>query len=64
MDKEERIRQRAYDIWCALGWPKGRDQEHWEQAGREIQEADRAATPAVAEAATVADVNGELREVR
>ena len=37
MDKEERISRRAYDIWCAEGWPKGRDQEHWEQARREIE---------------------------
>lgn len=36
MDKQERIRRRAYDIWCAAGWPKGRDKEHWEQACREI----------------------------
>jgi hypothetical protein len=37
MDKEERIRCRAYNIWCAEGWPKGRDKEHWDRARREIE---------------------------
>jgi hypothetical protein len=36
MNREERIARRAYNIWCAEGWPKGRDKEHWEQARREI----------------------------
>ncbi len=37
MEREGRIRRRAYNIWCAEGWPKGRDQEHWEQARKEIE---------------------------
>jgi len=37
MDKEEWIRRRAYNIWCAEGWPKGRDKEHWEQAQKEAE---------------------------
>jgi hypothetical protein len=37
MDKEDWIRQRAYNIWCAEGWPKGRDKEHWEQARTEAE---------------------------
>lgn len=40
MDRDERIRERAYNIWCACGWPKGRDLEHWEQACREIESGD------------------------
>jgi hypothetical protein len=36
MDKEERIRLRAYEIWIQLGQPEGREHEHWEQARREI----------------------------
>lgn len=36
MDKEERIRLRAYEIWIQLGQPEGREREHWEQARREI----------------------------
>ncbi|MFC5069064.1 DUF2934 domain-containing protein [Flaviflagellibacter deserti] len=36
MDKEERIRLRAYEIWIQLGQPEGREREHWEQARREM----------------------------
>ncbi len=35
-DREERIRQRAHEIWEMEGRPDGRDQEHWERAHREI----------------------------
>ena len=58
MDKEERIRRRAYNIWCAEGWPKGRAQEHWEQACREVEEADASADAAIAEPATMAEADG------
>jgi hypothetical protein len=37
MDKEDWIRRRAYNIWCAMGWPKGRDKEHWAQASNEAE---------------------------
>jgi hypothetical protein len=37
MDKENRIRVRAYDIWVAEGCPEGRDSEHWQQAAAEIE---------------------------
>lgn len=44
--REERIKQRAYEIWEREGHPAGRDQEHWEQAVQEIEaegpEAERA----------------------
>ncbi len=36
MNKEERIRLRAYEIWIQLGQPEGREREHWEQARREM----------------------------
>ena len=51
MDKEERIARRAYNLWCAEGWPKGRDKEHWEQARHEIEGADGLADPAIVEGA-------------
>ena len=38
---DERIRQRAYDIWIQEGRPQGRDKENWERAQVEI-EGDRA----------------------
>jgi hypothetical protein len=34
---EEIIRQRAHAIWEAQGRPDGHDQEHWEQAVRELR---------------------------
>jgi uncharacterized protein HemY len=34
---EEFVHQRAYQIWERAGRPEGRDQEHWEQARREIE---------------------------
>ena len=46
-DREQRIRLRAYTIWEREGRPEGREQEHWEQARREIEAEDRAgAAPA------------------
>ncbi|MDX8515378.1 DUF2934 domain-containing protein [Mesorhizobium captivum] len=37
MDREERIKRRAYEIWEREGRPKGREQEHWDQAVQEIE---------------------------
>lgn len=34
-DREQRVRNRAYDIWEQEGRPSGREREHWEQAERE-----------------------------
>jgi hypothetical protein len=33
---EQRIRQRAFEIWMQEGQPHGRDKEHWNQATDEI----------------------------
>jgi hypothetical protein len=35
-DFEERVRQRAYELWEASGCPQGFDAEHWLQAEREV----------------------------
>ncbi|AYN96399.1 MULTISPECIES: DUF2934 domain-containing protein [Pseudomonas] len=35
-DLEQRIRQRAYEIWEAAGRPDGQGFEHWFQAQREV----------------------------
>jgi hypothetical protein len=35
-DLEQRIRQRAYELWESEGRPQGREQAHWQQAEREI----------------------------
>ena len=37
MPDEERVRQRAYEIWEREGRPEGSHDEHWERASREIE---------------------------
>lgn len=37
---ENRIRQRAYEIWEREGRPEGRHAEHWDIACREIEDSD------------------------
>jgi Protein of unknown function (DUF2934) len=41
-DLEERIRERAFQIWDREGRPHGRDREHWDMARRELMGADDA----------------------
>ncbi|HYD29639.1 MAG TPA: DUF2934 domain-containing protein [Azospirillaceae bacterium] len=42
MDKEERIRRRAYEIWEREGAPHGQEDAHWARAVQEIEDEDRA----------------------
>jgi hypothetical protein len=35
-DRQDRIRQRAHEIWEQAGRPEGAHQEHWEQATAEV----------------------------
>jgi hypothetical protein len=35
-DLQDRIRQRAYELWEASGCPQGCEAEHWLQAEREL----------------------------
>jgi hypothetical protein len=35
-ETEERIERRAYELWQLEGCPSGRDQQHWDQAQKEI----------------------------
>jgi hypothetical protein len=37
MDRDKRIRDRAYQIWQEEGCPDGKATEHWEQARRMIE---------------------------
>jgi hypothetical protein len=39
---EQRIRQRAYEIWEALGHPDGDSDHHWLNAERELLESSLA----------------------
>ena len=34
---DERIKQRAYDIWLSEGRPEGKHEEHWHRAAAEIR---------------------------
>jgi hypothetical protein len=44
MDREleDRIRQRAYDLWLENGQPEGSEMDFWLQAEREIRDIDSA----------------------
>ena len=35
-DRQERIRQRAHEIWEKAGRPEGAHQAHWDQATAEV----------------------------
>lgn len=37
IDREQRIRARAYEIWEGQGRPEGRQNINWDQARREIE---------------------------
>ena len=36
--RDQRVRDRAYEIWEQEGRPAGREREHWERANRETPE--------------------------
>jgi len=40
-DREARIRERAYHLWIERGRPEGREQEHWEEARRSVEQDDQ-----------------------
>ena len=35
-DMEERVRQRAHELWEQAGRPEGQQEQHWQQASQEI----------------------------
>ena len=45
---QEKVRDRAYQLWDRAGQPEGRDQEFWFDAERELAEEDDLDTSAVA----------------
>ncbi len=49
-DRHDRIRHRAHEIWEKQGRPHGADQQHWDQATREIDAEDSAAKKPAAKA--------------
>lgn len=36
-DKDQKIRDRAYALWEADGQQHGRDQDHWDEARRQVE---------------------------
>src|SRR5205085_11943614 len=76
-DREERIKQRAYELWQSEGHGHGRHEDHWHRAEREIaaeeggpgrtpsrpSRSGKAATPksAAARAARSRSASGETR---
>lgn len=52
MQDDDRIRQRAHDIWEREGCPVGADRHHWERAKQEIAEEDLRARAQAAGTAT------------
>jgi len=50
-DRQERISQRAYQIWVAEGRVHGRHEEHWRRAEHEIAEEELRLAAAMADRA-------------
>jgi Protein of unknown function (DUF2934) len=42
VDREQRIRERAYKIWLEAGQPDGHSKEHWSEAEKQLAEEDNA----------------------
>ena len=51
-DRQERISERAYQIWIAEGRIHGRHDEHWQRAEREIAEEELRVADALVKRAT------------
>ena len=58
-DREDRIKQRAYELWQREGSPDGRTLGHWLQAEREVQQSDSVMEEDSPSAATMRDVERE-----
>lgn len=43
-NEEDKVRDRAYQLWNDAGQPEGREQEFWYQAERELAEEDEVDT--------------------
>lgn len=60
--QEKKIRERAHAIWLEEGSPSGREQDHWEQAEREVaaqSDAPKAKPGRKPSAKAAADGNGK-----
>lgn len=57
-DRDERIKQRAYEIWEQQGRPEGKEHEHWQQAAEEFN-ANSVEDPMGDELSLIPDVGDE-----
>jgi hypothetical protein len=46
--REQRIRQRAYELWEREGRPEGREEEYWKRAEELLEDETQAAYPPAA----------------
>jgi hypothetical protein len=60
-DRQERISERAYQIWVAEGCVHGRHDEHWQRAEREIAEEELRLAAAMADRASGVAKNATRR---
>lgn len=51
-ERDDRIRNRAYEIWESQDRPEGREREHWEQACRDCAAEDENAPGAAPDSAS------------
>ena len=58
MQDEERVRQRAYEIWEEAGRPDGQHNAHWQQACHEI-ETEGGEPPATVDAPDTSSENAQ-----
>lgn len=45
MNDEQRIREKAYELWEKEGRPEGKDTEHWRQASEDTERFDKPGNP-------------------
>ena len=57
-DRQERISERAYQIWIAEGCVHGRHDEHWHRAENEIAEEELSLAAAMADRAADVAASG------
>jgi hypothetical protein len=60
-DRQERIRNRAHQIWLQEGQPAGHDERHWHQAAADIDQEDAAGTSAAKKPAKKAAGAGKAK---
>lgn len=63
-DRHEVIRARAHQLWEDEGRPEGREDAHWLQASRDIDEASEEAALSTEPAVTATEAEAPVRKPR